>query len=283
MSGFFVSQIFTAEWNWMSVCASEDASLTLDGATLAMDGTGTASNVHAIYFCSNNKLNLKNGTTIEMKDALSIKAATDPAIASITPGEATAGSTITITGKNFQNIQNLYIGSYKVNRYTSRTNTEIVCQVPANAEVGTYKIVMEDPDGNKIEGPEFKVVPAEKDIATITTNMAHSAIKYPYNFTWDDTGRFRIMKADLIKLGVKVGSKMLFYKEAGATGQVQINNANWGGIDTVSDWNGDQNCVVKVFDAAMMEAVNSISDGWSDTAFILQGDMKNVTKIAILP
>ena len=229
------------------------------------------------------KLNLKNGTTIEVKDALSIKAATDPAIASITPGEATAGSTITITGKNFQNIQNLYIGSYKVNRYTSRTNTEIVCQVPATAEVGTYKIVMEDPDGNKIEGPEFKVVPAEKDIATITTNMDNSTIKYPYNFTWDDSGRFRIMKADLIKLGVKVGSKMLFYKEAGATGQVQINNANWGGIDTVADWNGDQNCVVKVFDAAMMEAVNSISDGWSDTAFILQGDMKNVTKIAILP
>ena len=229
------------------------------------------------------KLNLKNGTTIEMKDALSIKAATDPAIASVTPGEAIAGSTITITGKNFQNIQNLYIGSYKVNRYTSRTNTEIVCQVPANAEVGTYKIVMEDPDGNKFEGPEFKVVPAEKDIATLTTNMDNSAIKYPYSFTWDDTGRFRIMKADLIKLGVKIGSKMLFYKEAGATGQVQINNANWGGIDTPADWNGDQSCLVKVFDAAMMEAVNSISDGWSDTAFILQGDLKNVTKIAILP
>lgn len=229
------------------------------------------------------KLNLKNGTTIEVKDALSIKAATDPAIASITPGEATAGSTITITGKNFQNIQNLYIGSYKVNRYTSRTNTEIVCQVPANAEVGTYKIVMEDPDGNKIEGPEFKVVPAEKDIATITNNMDNSAIKYPYNFTWDDTGRFRIMKSDLIKLGVKVGSKMLFYKETGATGQVQINNANWGAIDTVSDWDGNKDCIVKVFDAAMMEAVNSISDGWGDTAFILQGDLKNVTKIAILP
>lgn len=229
------------------------------------------------------KLNLKNGTTINIDGQLSIKAATDPAIASVTPGEAIAGSTITITGKNFQNIQNLYIGSYKVNRYTSRTNTEIVCQVPANAEVGTYKIVMEDPDGNKIEGPEFKVVPAEKDIATITTNMDNSAIKYPYNFTWDDTGRFRIMKADLIKLGVKVGSKMLFYKEAGVTGQIQINNANWGAIDSPADWDGDKDCIVKVFDAAMMEAVNSISDGWSDTAFILQGDLKNVTKIAILP
>lgn len=249
----------------------------------AQNAQAIAVTVPAACAGSGFKLNLKNGITINIDGQLSIKAATDPAIASVTPGEAIAGSTITITGKNFQNIQNLYIGSYKVNRYTSRSNTEIVCQVPATAEVGTYKIVMEDPDGNKIEGPEFKVVPAEKDIATITTNMDNSAIKYPYNFTWDDTGRFRIMKADLIKLGVKVGSKMLFYKEAGATGQVQINNANWGGIDTVSDWNGDQNCVVKVFDAAMMEAVNSISDGWSDTALILQGDMKNVTKIAILP
>ena len=253
--------------------------------TVEVKGTANTLGVTVPAACAGTgfKLNLKNGTTIEVKDMLSIKAATDPAIASINPGEAVAGSNITITGKNFQNIQNIYIGSYKVHRYTSRTNTEIVCQVPANAEAGTYKIVMEDPDGNKIEGPEFKVVPAEKDIATLTTNMDNSAIKYPYNFTWDDTGRFRIMKADLIKMGVKVGSKMLFYKEAGATGQVQINNANWGGIDTPADWNGDQSCLVKVFDAAMMEAVNSISDGWSDTAFILQGDLKNVTKIAILP
>lgn len=248
-------------------------------------GTANAIAVTVPTACAGSgfKLNLKNGTTVNIDGQLSIKAATDPAIASVTPGEAIAGSKITITGKNFQNIQNLYIGSYKVNRYTSRTNTEIVCQVPATAEVGTYKIVMEDPDGNKIEGPEFKVVPAEKDIATITTNMDNSAIKYPYNFTWDDTGRFRIMKADLIKLGVKVGSKMLFYKEAGATGQIQINNANWGAIDSPADWDGNKDCIVKVFDAAMMEAVNSISDGWSDTAFILQGDLKNVTKIAILP
>ena len=229
------------------------------------------------------KLNLKNGTVVEVKDGLTIKAATDPAIASVTPGEAVAGETITITGKNFQNIQNIYIGSYKVNRYTSRSNTEIICQVPTNAEVGTYKIIMEDPDGNKIEGIDFKVVPAEKDIASVTANMSGAAITYPYSFTWDDNGRFRIMKADLNKWGAKIGSKLIFYKNASATGQVQINNANWGGIDTVADWNGTETQIVKVFDAAMMEAVNSTSDGWSDTAFILQGDLSGVTKIAFLP
>lgn len=55
---------YTTEWNWMSVSASKGASLTLDGATLTMDGAGTADNTHAIYFGSNNKLNLKNGSNL---------------------------------------------------------------------------------------------------------------------------------------------------------------------------------------------------------------------------
>ena len=62
---------YTAEWNWMSVSASRDASLTLDGATLTMDGTGTPSGekqTHAIYFGGNNKLNLKNGSNLTIKN-----------------------------------------------------------------------------------------------------------------------------------------------------------------------------------------------------------------------
>ena len=225
------------------------------------------------------KLNLKNGTTIEVKDALSIKAATDPAIASITPGEATAGSTITITGKNFQNIQNLYIGSYKVNRYTSRTNTEIVCQVPANAEVGTYKIVMEDPDGNKIEGPEFKVVPAEKDIAELVTNMDNGKITYPFDFSWSSgSGKFYLTKDVFEKVKVKVGSKLIVYKDPTVKGQVQINkNENgWPNITTIADWNPSERKLEYVFDETAVEVANSCG-------FAIQGDLTGVTKITILP
>lgn len=225
------------------------------------------------------KLNLKNGTTIEVKDALSIKAATDPAIASITPGEATAGSTITITGKNFQNIQNLYIGSYKVNRYTSRTNTEIVCQVPANAEVGTYKIVMEDPDGNKIEGPEFKVVPAEKDIAELVTNMDNGKITYPFDFSWSSgSGKFYLTKEVFEKVKVKVGSKLIVYKDPTVKGQVQINkNENgWPNITTIADWNPSERKLEYVFDETAVEVANSCG-------FAIQGDLTGVTKITILP
>lgn len=265
-----------------SITFPGDAEMTVDD----FKGTANAIAVTVPAACAGSgfKFNLKNGTTVNIDGQLSIKAATDPAIASVTPGEAIAGSTITITGKNFQNIQNLYIGSYKVNRYTSRTNTEIVCQVPATAEVGTYKIVMEDPDGNKIEGPEFKVVPAEKDIADFAKNEAGTAITYPFVFSWGDgTGKFRLNKADLIKLGVKKGSKLIIYKDASVTGQVQINDANWAGLYTIADWNGTEAQLVQEFDDKMMNAINNVSDGWSDTAFIIQGDLGKANKIAILP
>ena len=63
---------YTAEWNWMAICARKNASLTLNNTKMTMDGTD-AGNAHAIYFCSNNKLNLNNSSlTIEnyAQDAL---------------------------------------------------------------------------------------------------------------------------------------------------------------------------------------------------------------------
>jgi hypothetical protein len=247
------------------------------------DFKGTANNIAVTVptACAGSgfKLNLKNGITVNIDGQLSIKAATDPAIASVTPGEAIAGSKITITGKNFQNIQNLYIGSYKVNRYTSRTNTEIVCQIPANAEVGTYKIVMEDPDGNKIEGPEFKVVPAEKDIAELVTNMDNGKITYPFDFSWSSgSGKFYLTKEVFEKVKVKVGSKLIVYKDPTVKGQVQINKneTGWPTITTIADWNPSESKLEYVFDETAVEVANSCG-------FAIQGELRGVTKIAILP
>lgn len=53
-----------AEWKWMAICASKDGSLTLDNTAMTLDGTGAASGTHAIYFTSNNKLNVTNGSTL---------------------------------------------------------------------------------------------------------------------------------------------------------------------------------------------------------------------------
>ena len=245
----------------------------------AQNAQAIAVTVPAACAGSGFKLNLKNGITINIDGQLSIKAATDPAIASVTPGEAIAGSTITITGKNFQNIQNLYIGSYKVNRYTSRSNTEIVCQVPATAEVGTYKIVMEDLDGNKIEGSEFKVVPAEKDIAELVTNMDNGKITYPFDFSWSSgSGKFYLTKEVFEKVKVKVGSKLIVYKDPTVKGQVQINKNKdgWPTITTIADWDPSKSKLEYVFDETAVEVAHSCG-------FAIQGDLTGVTKITILP
>ena len=260
-----------------SITFPGDAEMTVDD----FKGTANAIAVTVPAACAGSgfKLNLKNGTTVNIDGQLSIKAATDPAIASVTPGEAIAGSTITITGKNFQNIQNLYIGSYKVNRYTSRTNTEIVCQVPATAEVGTYKIVMEDPDGNKIEGPEFKVVPAEKDIAELVTNMDNGKITYPFDFSWSSgSGKFYLTKEVFEKVKVKVGSKLIVYKDPTVKGQVQINKNKdgWPTITTIADWDPSKSKLEYVFDETAVDVAHSCG-------FAIQGELTGVTKITILP
>lgn len=57
-----------AEWKWMAICASKNGSLTLDNTAMSLDGTGTVSGTHAIYFTSNNKLNVTNGSTLAVSN-----------------------------------------------------------------------------------------------------------------------------------------------------------------------------------------------------------------------
>ncbi len=57
-----------SEWKWMAICASKDASLSLDNVDMTMDGTGATNNPHAIYFCSNNVLNITNGSSLTIKN-----------------------------------------------------------------------------------------------------------------------------------------------------------------------------------------------------------------------
>ena len=86
-----------------------------------------------------------------------------------------------------------------------------------------------------------------------------------------------------LKLGVKKGSKLIVYKDASVTGQVQINDAKWSVLYTIADWKGTETQIVQEFDDKMMNAINNVSDSWSDTAFIIQGDLGKANKIVILP
>lgn len=122
----------------------------------------------------------------------------------------------------------------------------------------------------------------ETDIANFSTFEPGNALTYPFTFSWNDaaTGKVRILRDGLSKM--KVGSSLFIYKEG--TGQCQINDAKWSAITTAADWVGDVNPIVVTIDETMMKCITGeITDGWSNTAFILQGDGLKVTKITILP
>ncbi|MCA1744216.1 MAG: glycan-binding surface protein, partial [Bacteroidales bacterium] len=95
------------------------------------------------------KLVMKNGMTIETTVVLNVAPATDPAVATM-PEKAMPGDVITLTGKNLNYVESLFIGDAKVMEYTSRTAEELVFTVPSSVDRGEYNIKLVN-----FEGAEF--------------------------------------------------------------------------------------------------------------------------------
>ena len=228
-------------------------------------------------------LNLKNGTSVEAS-GLTIQAATAPAI-SEAPAKIIIGEKTTIKGKNFYNVEAIYLGSVKVTKIISKTNEEITFQVPEMA-TGEVEINFVTPDGTKVVAGKIVVDVPEIDFATFAKDEQQTGfVSWPFNFSWGDSaGKMRIFRADLLAMNLQSGkSKIIVYKTAGVTGQIQVNNANWGGITTIADWDGSAERIEWVVDDTFIDAINNVFDGWSDTALILQGDLAGVQKMTILP
>ena len=130
------------------------------------------------------------------------------------------------------------------------------------------------------------------DIAAFTLYEDRSAnLEWPYFPSWgDNSGKLRIMRGlgdkPIETLGLTTASKFIVYKEAGTTGQIQWNNPNWASFSGVdcSDWEGSAETLEVPVTEDMLKCISGeISDGWSDTAIILQGDGMKVTKIVIVP
>ena len=137
--------------------------------------------------------------------------------------------------------------------------------------------------------------PSEYDIKLFTVYQneggnTEPTLEYPYKPSWsDDSGKIRIMRGmgdpSLENLGLTTSSKFVVYKEVGTTGQIQFNNPNWGDLNAgCNDWAGDKETIEVPITEDMLKCINGeISDGWSNTALILQGDGLTVTKIVIVP
>ncbi len=129
------------------------------------------------------------------------------------------------------------------------------------------------------------------DIAAFTLYEDRSAnLEWPYFPSWsDNSGKLRIMRGlgdtPIETLGLTTSSKFVVYKEAGTTGQIQFNNPNWVDLQAgCNDWDGSAETIEVPITEEMLKCISGeISDGWSDTAIILQGDGMTVTKIVIVP
>ena len=129
------------------------------------------------------------------------------------------------------------------------------------------------------------------DIAAFTLYEDRSAnLEWPYFPSWsDNSGKLRIMRGlgdtPIETLGLTTSSKFVVYKEAGTTGQIQFNNPNWVDLQAgCNDWDGSAETIEVPITEEMLKCISGeISDGWSDTAIILQGDGLKVTKIVIVP
>lgn len=112
-------------------------------------------------------------------------------------------------------------------------------------------------------------------------------ISLPLNITWGDEGRFRILidKDPAIKdMNLKAGKSVMYFYTSG-TGQIQINNGNWGAWTTIADWeNVDDKKMELVLTQDMIDWLKGTqSDGWSSTGMIIQGDGMTIKKVTILP
>lgn len=257
------SVVFPGDGNPTVTAENMKATATTIGLTIpeAAEGTGL-------------KFVLKNGETVAVT-GITINAASTPAVSADVSG--TIGEYITISGKNFNNVETVSIGSTKVVKYSARTNTSMTFQIPATVAAGTYDLNMIAPDGTSTVVCKITVSPAEVNIADYVKSMDGKAITYPYTLTWGDAGRFNITKDILTKIGIKEGSVLRIYKKAATKGQAQINNGAWKTYTTLADWDGNQEVLTLTIDKDCLTFINQ------SPGIIIQGDLTDITKITIKP
>ena len=201
-----------------SITFPGDAEMTIDD----FKGTTNAIAVTVPAACAGSgfKLNLKNGTTLEVKNMLTIKAASDPAV-SQPVYSAMIGTETTIEGKNFNNAEAVYLGKVKVTKFKDRTNTSMTFTVPNNAVAGECDLIMVGPDGTRYTVGKFNVLPQEI--------VLWSGKVGPTNWSGDKT----VLLTDAMKAELKAGRTLGLDIERDATQtywQIEVCGSWWTGL-----------------------------------------------------
>lgn len=180
-------------------------------------------------------LNLKNGTSVEAS-GLTIKAATGPAT-SESEYTGMIGNEVSISGKNFNNVQNVYIGTERVVKYSEKSNTTMTFTVPATLAKGEYDLVMEDYSGERYNVAKFIAKPSETDLWTGSVGPC------------DWSGSHTISITPQMAAEMQVGKTLAFDFECDPGAgwwQVEIISSWWSDLPSLTALNGGERPILNI-------------------------------------
>ena len=185
---------YTAEWGWMTICASKDASLTLDNVNMTMDATGATNSPHAIYFCNNNVLNILNGSNLTIRNY--------PQDALEWDG-GNGGYNVNITDSTFVSDHNRsgFTGTF----YATITNSNVdVINSTGNGSNGSHFVIDNSQvkfEKNGSHGLSAGNLTIRNHSTVIANDNGMYGITYTGTMTMDGTSKVEVYRNALVKSG----------------------------------------------------------------------------------
>lgn len=192
------------------------------------------------------------------------------AYATALPGEdaeINAGTTLTLSLANAGRLTDVKVNGQKVQYILN--GTTLIVQIPSSAGKNTVVTLVSD---NGEISYNIAVIPA-----THQERVLYEGPMIDLDWGGDEgVNKFRINK-DKFE-GVPVGGKVVFHVTPAEGAQIQVNDANWGQMAMLEPKTGDTTIALELT-AEIRERIMGTSDGWSDTALIIQGANCVVSKV----
>ncbi len=209
-------------------------------------------------------LSMANGETVTT-EALTVNAPECAFITSVETVELTAGELMVANVLNGDKLTGVEVNGQGVQYIIN--GEKLYINLPSSCGAGTrVKLI----SSNGEITYTYDVIPA-----THVENVIYNDI---FNLGNWDAGGLRLYK-DAFK-GVPAGAVLVFHLTTDADAQIQLNDANWGQFAMIDIPAGSTRAEY-VLTAENLDQILTTSDGWSETAIVINGHTAVINKVAV--
>ncbi len=232
--------------------------------------------------------NLKNGTTVTVT-SITIEAAVFCYVTEmITREEAVEpGVNVTLPVTNGDKLTSIEVNGIACDFLYNSTASTITFVIPTEA-VEYSPLRMVSSNGEYTTTLPVDII-TEYDLTPCCVNQSDQSVvmTFPFTMAWADSGRFRLnrgMDPAIESMSYTAGVSVIKFHVTG-TGQLQINDPNWSAWTTLAEWSdASEKDMELVLTQDMIDyLVGTKSDGWSNTAIIVQGDGFVISGVTLIP